>query len=377
MSITVKPAQTKSEIRKFVKVPFAIYKGNPYWIPPLIMDDIATFDRAKNPAFAQAEARFFIAYQDGRPVGRLAAIISHVANKKYGTKDVRFGWFDTIEDEEVPRALFAALEAWGRENGMETITGPHGFTDLDPQGMLIQGFDKLGTIAGIYNHPYYSQYMEKLGFQKEIDYVEFLSTVPHETGVPEKLVRLADRVRERGNFRLLEFKSRKDIVAHGEEIFQLLDESFEDIYGSVPMTHEQIHYYVKKYLPFTDPELIKAVLNESGEMIGFLVTMPSLSKAMQKARGRLFPLGWLYMLKALKTYEVIDFCLAGVRKNYRGQGVDLLMAVEIVKSSLKKGFKYAESNQELENNPKVQAQWKYFNPFNHKRRRIYKRAIGQ
>ncbi len=377
MSITVKPAQTKSEIKEFVKVPFAIFKGNPHWVPPLIMDDIATFDRAKNPAFAEAEARFFVAHKDGRPVGRLAAIISHVANKKYGAKNIRFGWFDTIEDEEVPRALFAALEAWAQEKGMETITGPQGFTDLDPQGMLIQGFDKLATIAGIYNHPYYPLYMEKLGFEKEIDYVEFLSTVPHETGVPEKLVRLADRVRERGKFRLLPFNSRKDIVDHGEEIFHLLDESFEEIYGSVPMSHEQIRYYVKKYLPFTDPELIKAVLNEADEMIGFLVTMPSLSKAMQKARGRLFPLGWVHILKALKTYETIDFCLAGVRKNYRGQGVDLLMAVEIVKASLKKGFKYAESNQELENNSKVQAQWKYFNPVNHKRRRIFKKTIAR
>ncbi len=375
MAVEIKVVESRSDLKKFVKFPFEIYKNDPMWVPPLIRDDIELFNPKKNPAYEYSETCLFMAYKDGNPVGRIAAILNHGANKKYGTKNLRFGWFDTIDDYEVTEALLKAAENWGKEKGMETITGPHGFTDLDPEGMLVEGFDQLPTISVYYNYPYYPGLVEKYGFAKEIDYVEFRSVPPHETGVPEKLLRIGDKIRERSDVHIYKFKNKRDVMRRAPEIFTLLDEAFEEIYGSVPLSHEQIMYYVKKYIPFVDKNLIILAVDSNNEPIGFMITMPSLSRAFQKAKGRLFPMGWYHILKALKSYEVIDFYLAGVKKKYRGAGVDLIMVLEIVKNAMVKGFKYSESNPELETNLKVQAQWKYFNPTQHKRRRIFKKAI--
>ncbi len=375
MSIEIKEVMNKKDVKTFVKIPFKIFEGNKYWVPPLIMDEIETFDRKKNPALENSEIRMFIAYKNNEPVGRICAINNKVANKKYNTKNLRFGWFDTIDDYEVAKALFEKTEEWARELGMETITGPHGFTDLDPEGMLIEGFDQLPTIAVYYNHPYYPEFTEKYGFEKEIDYIEFKTPVPHETGIPEKLLRIAEKVKERSNLRVLKFRNKKHLMQRAGEIFHLLDESFEEIYGSVPLTEKQVNFYVKQYFPFVDVDFIKVVVNEKDEIVGFMITVPSLSKAFQKAKGRLFPFGWYAILKALKNHEILDFYLAGVKPSYRGQGVDLLMVIDIVKTALEKGFQYAESNPELENNKKIHAQWKYFNPKQHKRRRIFKKTL--
>lgn len=259
---------------------------------------------------------------------------------------------------------------------METLTGPHGFCDLDPQGMLVEGFDQLPTIAGYYNHPYYPKLLEELGFAQEVDYVEFRAQVPKDmSAFPEKLVRLADRILERGNLRLLTFKKKKDILGRAVELFHLLDEAFDEIYGSVPLTERQIHYYVKKYFSFVDGDLIQAVVNDKDEMIGFMIAMPSLSNAFRKANGRLLPLGWWHLLRSFKNNEVLDFYLAGIKKQYRGMGVDLLMVVNIARAAVAKGFRFTESNQELETNNKIQAQWKYFDPIQHKRKRIFKKSL--
>jgi hypothetical protein len=268
------------------------------------------------------------------------------------------------------------VEAWGREKGMETLTGPQGFTDLDPEGMLIEGFDQLATIAVIYNHPYYREFLEKYGFEKEIDYVEFKTFTPHETGLPEKLLRIADRIKERGGLKILNFKNKKELLSRGEEIFRLLDEAYEEIYGSYPLTNKQIQYYTKKYLPFVNKDMVKVVVNKDDQVVGFMISMPSFSKAFQKANGKLFPFGWFHILQALKKREIIDFYLAGVKKEYRGQGADLLMVMELAKYALKEGFLYGESNPELEDNNKIQAQWKPFGPKQHKRRRIFKKLIS-
>jgi hypothetical protein len=375
MDINIKIVKTKKDLKTFIKVPYMIFKDNPYWVPPLIKDELQTFDKKKNPAYESADTRLFVAYKDKKPVGRIAGILSYIANDKYNVKNLRFGWFDTIDDYEVASLLFKAIENWGKELGMESLTGPHGFTDFDPEGMLIEGFGELPTIVTIYNHSYYPELTEKYGFEKDVDYVEFKTMVPHETGIPEKLLRLAQRIKERSGLKVFNFKSKKEILNRAKEIFELLDEAFEEIYGSVPISNDQIEYYMKNYFSFVNPDMLKIVENEKNEMVGFMITFPNLSKAFQKAKGKLFPIGWYHILKALKKHEVIDFYLAGIRKKYRGIGVDLLMVIEIVKTAMKKGFEYAESNPELEDNKKVHAQWKYYNPTQHKRRRIYKKNI--
>jgi GNAT superfamily N-acetyltransferase len=377
MSVDIREVKTKKELKQFVKVPFPIFKGNAYWVPQLIRDEMEVFDPRKNPAYETAETKLFTAFKDGKAVGRIAGILSHVANDKYKTKNLRWGWFDTIEDYEVARALFEAVENWGKELGMETLTGPHGFSDLDPEGMLVEGYDQLPTIAVYYNHPYYPEFTEKYGFEKEIDYIEFLTPAPDsKEGIPPKLLRLGERIKERSKISIVKFKSRKHAISRADELFDVLEEAFEEIYGAVPLTRNQVDYYIKKYISFVDPELLQLAVDENDEAVGFMIALPSLSKAFQKAKGRLFPFGLFHLLKALKNYEILDFYLAGVRKKYRGLGVDLLMVMEVVQAALKKGVKFAESNPELETNTKIHAQWKFFNPTQHKRRRIFRKKIG-
>jgi len=376
MSVEIRLVETKRELKTFVKVPFEIYKGDPYWVPPLIMDDLETFNPEKNPAFEHAEAKLFLAYKNGKVAGRIAGILSHAANDKYNTKNLRFGWLDTINDYEVARSLLLAVENWGKELGLETMTGPHGFSDLDPEGMLVEGFDQLPTISVYYNFPYYPEFVEKYGFEKEIDYLEFRSVNPQETGIPPKLLRLGERIKERSGVKIHKFKSKRELKQRTVDLFHLLNEAFEEIYGSVPLSEKQIYYYVKKYFTFVDKDLIQLAVNEQDEAVGFMIAMPSLSKGFQKAKGRLLPFGWFHILRSLKNYEVLDFYLAGIKKSYRGQGIDLLMVLEVLQAALKKGVKYAESNPELETNKKIHAQWKYFNPTQHKRRRIYKKNIA-
>ena len=375
MQVIIKEVENRKELKDFVMFQREIYKGNPYFVPPMINEEIETFTPSKNPGYKESKTKLFLAYNDNRIVGRIAAILNIPANKKYNTKNIRFGWVEFIDNYEVAEKLYKAVENWGRELGMETITGPHGFCDFDQQGMLIEGFDKLATIAGYYHLPYYHVHTEKFGFEKEIDYVEFLSTPPYKEGLPEKLTRTADWIKNRYNFKLLEYPKAKDYIKRGHEIMALLEETFEENYGTVPLNKEQIDYYIKKYISYIHKDLIKVVVTDDDTLIGFMITMPNLSKAYQKANGKLFPFGIYHLLKAFKTYDVLDFYLAGVKKEYRGKGVDVIMVVEIVRTAMKLGFKFAESNQELENNSKVQAEWKFFNPVQHKRRRIYKKSI--
>ena len=375
MEVEVLEVKAKKDVKKFVKFQLRLFNGNQYFVPQLMRDEIETFTPEKNPAYEKCDVKLFLAYRDKEIVGRVAAILNRPANEKYTTKNLRFGWLDMIDDYEVASSLFKSCEEWGRELGMKTLTGPHGFCDLDPQGMLVEGFDKMPTISSYYHLPYYKVLTEKYGFVKDIDFVEYQSTPPYNTGIPEKLLKTTDWIKERYKYRLANYDSIKGYKKHGRELFELLEETFDENYGTVPLTQKQVDYYINKYISFINKELVKFVFNDKNEMIGFLVCMPSLSKAFQKAGGRLLPFGIFHILKGLKTYEVIDFLFAGVKKEYRGKGVDSLMAVEIVKSAMKLGFKYAESNQELENNSKVQAEWKFFEPELHKRRRIYKKEI--
>ncbi len=377
MEVRIVEAVSKHELLDFCRFPMRLYAGCPYFVPPLLMDELETFNPAKNPAFDTADARLFMALRGDEIVGRIAGILSPAANKKDNVRDVRFGWFDCLNDPEAAKALFDAVAEWGCKWGMETISGPHGFSLFDREGMLVEGFDRMPTFATYYNHAYYQDLVEGYGFGKRYDFVEYRTENIDQKEFPARVSDLADKVLARGKFRVLPFRNRREIRAVGDEIFALVEEAYMDLADMVPFTKKQIQYYIPKFMPFVHRELLKVVVTGDGEMAGFMLAMPSLSEALRKANGRLLPFGFLHMIKALRKFDTLDFCLAAVRKKYRGKGVDLIMAREMFRSAKALGIKYTESNPELESNMRIQSEWKHFDPIQHKRRRIYEMRIAE
>lgn len=377
MSVTIKKVSTKQELKKFIRFNYDFYKENPYSVPDLYDDMVRTFSPKKNAAFEFCEADYFLAEQDGKIVGRVAAIINHRANEKWNRKVVRFGWIDFVDNEEVSRELLEAVKQWGRERGMNEIEGPLGFTDLDAEGMLIEGFDQLSTMATIYNYPYYPKHMERLGLEKAADWVEMKIYIPE--AIPEKHQRISDIIQRKYNLRVQKFTSKKEVLKSGvaHDIFRLINDSYEPLFGFSRMTEKQIDQYVKMYVPVLDLRMVTVVKNEEDEIVAVGVSMPSLSEALQKAKGKLLPFGWFHLLKALmwKRPRVLDLLLVGVRPDYQGKGVNALLFTDLIPVYQKLGFEYAESNPELEMNDKVQNQWQYFQTEQHKRRRCYKADI--
>jgi len=374
MGIIIKEVKDISDLREFISFPYKLYAENKYWVPPLRFDEISTLRKDKNPAFDFCEAKYWLAYKGGKVVGRIAGIINNRYIAKWKNKYARFGWIDFIDDEEVTKALLDTVENWAKEKGMEAIEGPLGFTDLDYEGMLVDGFDELGTMASIYNHPYYPEYMEKHGYQKEIDWVEFEIKIPKK--VPEKIERIANISLQRNKLKVLKTRKRKDLLPYAKDMFNVLNMSYENIFGFVPLTEKQIDVYVKQYFGFIRPEYISMILDKDDRVAAFGITMPSFSKALQKAKGRLFPFGFIHMLKAMKNNDVIDLYIIGVRPDMQGKGVNAIMFNEIMKIIINKKFVKAETNFELENNYKVHALWKYFEKRQHKRRRCYIKHMG-
>ena len=376
MAIIIKKVSSKKELKTFIRFNYELYKGNPYSVPDLYDDMLNTFSSKKNAAFEFCESEYFLAYKDNKVVGRVAAIINNRANQTWDKKEVRFGWIDFIDDEEVSSALLKAVEDWGKQKGMDTITGPLGFTDMDAEGMLIEGFDQLGTMATIYNYPYYPQHMEKLGFEKDADWVEFKLYVPDQ--LPEKFVRISEIILQKYKLKIKKL-TRKEIKEkhYGQKIFDLINEAYAPLYGFSKMTQGQIDQYVNTYLPLLDLRMVSIVETEDGELVAAGISMASLSKALQKAKGRILPFGWFYLLKALfiKRPKVLDLLLVGVKPEYQSKGVNALLFYDLVPTFKKMGFVYGESNPELEENKKVQAQWSAFESVQHKRRRAFKKAI--
>lgn len=379
MAITIKRVSTKQELKKFIRFNYLLYKKNPYSVPDLYDDMLNTFNPRKNAAFEFCEAEFFLAYKQEQPVGRVAAIINHRANETWNKKEVRFGWIDFIDDPEVSKALIQAVEEWGKAKGMDTIQGPLGFTDMDAEGMLIEGFDQLSTMATIYNHPYYPLHMERLGFEKDADWVEFKIKVP--TAVPDKMQRIADLIRRKYNLHVKKLKGMKEISekGYGQKIFALINECYAPLYGYSQMTEAQITQYIKMYLPILDLRMVTLIEDEHDELIAVGISMPSLSVALQKAKGKMLPFGWYHLAKALflKKPDTLDLLLVGVKPEYQSKGINALLFADLIPVYNQIGFKFAESNPELETNNKVQAQWEYFETTRHKRRRAYKKAITE
>ena len=377
MSVEIRKVATKRDLKTFIRFNYELYKDNPYSVPDLYEDMLSTFSKEKNPAFEFCEAEYFLAYRDGKVVGRVAAIINRRANETWGKQAVRFGWIDFIDDFEVSSALIGAVEQWGSERGMEEIEGPLGFTDMDPVGMLIEGFDKLSTIATIYNFPYYPQHMERMGMEKENDWIEQLISVPD--AIPEKHLRIADMVKNRYKLHIHKIRSKRDVFHNGlgHRIFELINEAYAPLFGYSRMTNRQIDEYVKSYLPILDLRMVTLVEDEEDNIVAVGISMPSMSKAMQKAHGKLLPFGWWHLLKALKWKhsDRLDLLLVAVRPDFQGKGVNALLFTDLIPVYRQMGFKYAESNPEMETNDKVQNQWQYFSEVVHKRRRCYKMDI--
>lgn len=377
MAITIKRVTTKQEMRKFIRFNYELYKENPYKVPELYDDMVYTFKPGKNAALEFCDCACFLALQDGKVVGRVAAIINRRANEIWKQRSVRFGWIDFIDDLEVSRALLDAVTQFGKERGMDTIVGPLGFTDLDPEGMLVEGFDQLGTMATIYNYPYYPQHLETLGYAKATDWVEFKMIVPDK--VPDKMLRVAEIVKKKYGLHNVKLHSVKEIKEgnYGQRIFDLINESYSSLFGFAPLTQGQIDQYVKTYLSLLNLEMVSLVENEDGELVAVGISMGSLSWALQKAKGKLFPFGWYHLLKALKwkTPRAVDLLLVGVKPEYQSKGVNALLFTDLLPIYIEKGFEWAESNPELEDNGAVQKQWEYFDTTLHKRRRCFTRPI--
>lgn len=365
----------KGELRRFVEFGIDFYKDNPYYVPPLVMDDLNTLLPEKNPAFDFCEAQSFMAFRDGVPVGRITGIINRIVNERSGKKTLRFGFIEFIDDEEVPDALMDAVENWGRERGMTEIIGPMGFTDLDHEGMLTYGFDEIGTMATIYNYPYYPAHMERRGMVKDAGWVEYRMTVPD--AVPEKIVRIADLVKRRFKLDVLKYTSRQQIKDdYGHAIFDLVNEAYDKLYGYSPLTQRQIDHYIDQYLNILRLEDVCLVVDEEKKLVGVGISIPSFSKALQKSRGRFLPLGWWYLLRALHgKNDTVDLLLVAIKPEYQSRGVNALLFAELIPRYIKNGYKFAESNPELEENSNVQNQWQYFERRQHRRRQVYKKNL--
>ena len=377
MSVIIKPVTTKKEMKQFICFNYELYKDSPYAVPELYGDVKDTLDPKKNAAFEFCEAQSFLALKEGRVVGRIVAIINHKANEAWNKKVVRFGWVDFIDDAEVVDALFAAVEQWGKERGMDEVQGPLGFTDFDPEGMLVEGFDRIGTMATIYNYPYYPQHMERMGYEKDADWQEFLLTAPAE--LPEKHARITRIVKEKFGLRVVKYTSHKKLAQErGVAIFEMLNEAYAHLYGYSALSEKQIQQYIKAYLPLLDLRLVPLIVDKDNNLIGFAVLLPSLAKAFQKARGHMFPFGWWHLLKALKwnDTQTSEMLLIAVKPEYQGKGAVALLFADIIPIHYELGFRYSESNPELEVNTKIRSQWDYFERENHKRRRAYKKHIG-
>ncbi len=376
MSVEIKAlSPVPGQLRPFVKFGNELYAGSPYYVPSMVMDDMQTLNPKKNPAYEYCRSQAFMAYRDGKPAGRILAIVNDVANERSQRKQARFGFVDFIDDAAVVDALFNAAEEWARKEGMTEMVGPMGFTDMDHEGMLIEGFEEMGTMATIYNYPYYPAHMERMGYAKDVDWIEFRVEVPAE--IPEKFQRIADIVKKKFGLRVVKFTSRKKLKdAYGKALFRLINDAYDQLYGYCPLSERQIDHYIAQYLGFLRLDCVSVVVDANDDLVAVGISMPSLSKALQKSKGKMFPFGWYHILKAINgRNDVIDLLLIAVKKEYQRRGVNALLFADLIPIYNKYGFRFAESNIELEGNESVQLQWQYFNYRQHRRRRAWTKSI--
>jgi GNAT superfamily N-acetyltransferase len=374
MAVEIQEVRTKKELKEFIWFGINLYKNCESAAPPLMMDDLLNLTKGSNPALDFCETAYFVAKKDGKIAGRIAAIINPVANDTWNQKNARFGWVDFIDDLQVSKALFDAAIGWAKAKGMTAIHGPLGFTDFDHEGLLIEGFERNGTLATIYNYPYYPEHIEKYGFVKDIDWNEYLITIPEV--YPEKYYRVAKIVEEKYKLKAKKFKSRKEVVDnYALKIFDLLNTCYSHLYGFTKLNEKQIAFYIKLYFSFFRLDTISIVVNEKDEVVALGIAMPSFTKALQKAKGKLFPFGWFYMLRALQKNDLLDLYLMAVHPDFQNKGINSIVFADIMPNAAKNGYKFAESNPELETNTRMSSQWGSWETENHKKRRVYIKTI--
>jgi len=372
-SVQIVPVKTRKQLRQFVDFSLKLYKGNPYYVPELASDTISSL--TTNPALKFCQAQPFLAFKDGKVAGRVVALINPRANEAWQTKDVRFSWIDFIEDYEVCEALMDAVAAWGKERGMDRIEGPIGFIDYDREGCLVEGFDKMSTMSLAYCYPYYSEFFDRYGMVKNADWVEYRLTIPEET---ERFSRMADILSERYGLHTKIYKNTRELKKYAaKDIFKLFNECYAKLYGFSQLDKDQVDSLVNKFIPFVNVNMLPTIYNEQGELVGCAIMIPSLARAIQKSGGRLFPFGWWHLIKALylKYDDTIEFLLVGVKPEYRSKGLNAFIVGSVFPYVKKKGFKYCETNANLESNTSIQALWKSFDHELVKRRRAYVKPI--
>lgn len=371
--VTLREATSKAELKQFVKLPFSLYKDSPYWVPPIIKDELESFDKTKNPAFKNAEARFFLAYKNNEIVGRIAAIVNWIEINEQKVKKMRFGWFDFIDDTEVSESLLNEVRTIGLSHNLEYMEGPVGFSNLDKVGVLVEGFEELGTMITWYNHPYYQSHYERLGFVKEKEYME--NRFPFSNAHPKFFVKANELVQRRYGVKAVNYTKTKEVLAMADNMFDLFNKTYSSLSSFVPITEVQKAYFKKKYISFINPEYIKFILDKEDRLIAFGIVMPSFSRALQKAKGRLFPTGIFHLLRAKKSSKDVIFYLIGVHPEYQNKGVTAVIFNEYYKTFSAKKIENCIRTPELEDNIAIKQIWKHFDPEIYKRRRTYRKDL--
>jgi hypothetical protein len=376
MGVEIREVRSRTELKDWVTFPNRLYRGDPRYVPQLIREETDFFTRSKNPSFKVAQVRLLAARRDGRTVGRVCGIVHELETGKLGYRRGRFGWFECAEDPEAAAALLGELEGWFREAGCKEMTGPHGFTDLDPEGMLVDGFDAQPTIAGSYNKSYYPALVEALGFRKEVDYIETRFEVPRE--IPSVFRMMEKKVIPAAHaegFRVVDGLSKRSVLHYADQVWEVLEASFAHLYGVTPLTDEQKAFYQKKYFGFIDPRFLQLVVDGSDRLQGFFLGLPSLSRAFQRAGGRLLPLGFYHILRAFKRFDSIDFYFAGVHPQANPKKILPLMIMGMWKAVKERNVRFIETNRELETNTAIVSIWSRYGVLNRRRSRVYRKPL--
>lgn len=374
-TILIKEVSSKKELHEFVCFPFKLYKNHPFWVGPIINEELEVLDKGLNPVFKNAVSRYFLAYKNDRIVGRIAAIINWIEVKKVKKSKIRFGWFDVEDDLNITRQLLDKVIEFGKENDLDHIEGPVGFSNMDKAGMLIYGFDELNTMITLYNYPYYSKHLESLGYKKLAQWVEYEIKISSFEDSPEKIRRFSKLILDRYSLKILNFKSNTEILPYVDQMFDLLGKTYDKLQTFVPIQPHQIKYYKEKYFNYIHPDFIKCAVDKDNNLVAFLITMPSFSKALKKINGRLFPFGFLRILWAQKFVNKVSLYLIGVRPDYQNKGVTAIIMNELQKTFNKYNVKVVETNPELEENTPIQTLWKNYDHRLHKKRATYTKVI--